>query len=68
MYSDCKKKKKKQCEYAMHGRVFNFTHKGGHKVEIDVSYGGLLMRLSGDQRHLSGVELDQNIYCLMSKA
>mmetsp|Transcript_24711 Transcript_24711/g.55657 ORF Transcript_24711/g.55657 Transcript_24711/m.55657 type:complete len:141 (+) Transcript_24711:209-631(+) len=56
------------CEYAMHGRVYEFNHKGGHKIQIDVSFGGLLMRLTGDQRHLSGVELDKNIYCLMSKA
>jgi DNA-directed RNA polymerase I, II, and III subunit RPABC3 len=57
-----------QCEYAMHGRVFNFAHKDAHRVEIDVSYGGLLMRIAGDHRHLSGVELDQNIYCLLSRA
>mmetsp|Transcript_83441 Transcript_83441/g.167096 ORF Transcript_83441/g.167096 Transcript_83441/m.167096 type:complete len:140 (+) Transcript_83441:66-485(+) len=56
------------CEYAMHGRVFNLTHKKDHEIEIDVSFGGLLMRLSGDHRHLTGVELDQNIYCLMAKA
>jgi DNA-directed RNA polymerase I, II, and III subunit RPABC3 len=51
----------------MHGRVYNFEHKGGHKIEIHVSFGGLLMRLDGDQRHLSGIELDQNIYCLLTK-
>ena len=38
------------CEYAMHGRVYNFEHKEGHRIEIHVSYGGLLMRLTGDQR------------------
>ena len=37
-------------EYAMHGKVYNVNHKEGEHVEIDVSYGGLLMRLSGDQR------------------
>ena len=57
-----------KCEYAMHGRVFNFAHKEGNRVEIDVSFGGLLMRIAGDYRHLSGVEPDQNIYCLLSKA
>jgi len=53
----------------MHGRVYNFEHKegGGQRIEIHVSFGGLLMRLSGDQRHLNGVELDQNIYCLLAK-
>jgi len=52
----------------MHGRVFNFAHKEGHRVEIDVSFGGLLMRIAGDHRHLSGVEADRNIYCLLKKA
>ena len=58
-----------QADYAMHGRVYNFEHKegGGQRIEIHVSFGGLLMRLSGDQRHLNGVELDQNIYCLLAK-
>uniref|UniRef100_A0A7S2BWL1 DNA-directed RNA polymerases I, II, and III subunit RPABC3 n=1 Tax=Florenciella parvula TaxID=236787 RepID=A0A7S2BWL1_9STRA len=54
-------------EYAMHGKVYNFNHKEGENIEIDVSFGGLLMRLSGDQRHLVGIELDQSIYCLMKK-
>jgi len=45
------------CEYAMHGRVFNFNHKGDLKVEIDVSFGGLLMRVAGDQRYTSSLPL-----------
>lgn len=31
-------------EYVMHGRVFQYEHKGKDQVEIDVSFGGLLMR------------------------
>ena len=37
----------------MHGKVYNFNHKEGENIEIDVSFGGLLMRLSGDQRYVS---------------
>uniref|UniRef100_A0A7S2GK34 DNA-directed RNA polymerases I, II, and III subunit RPABC3 n=1 Tax=Octactis speculum TaxID=3111310 RepID=A0A7S2GK34_9STRA len=54
-------------EYAMHGKVYNFNHKSGQFIEVDISFGGLLMRISGDQRHLMNIQLDQNIYCLMSK-
>uniref|UniRef100_A0A7S2R5B9 DNA-directed RNA polymerases I, II, and III subunit RPABC3 n=1 Tax=Rhizochromulina marina TaxID=1034831 RepID=A0A7S2R5B9_9STRA len=56
-----------QYEYAMHGRVYGFNHKKDDVIEIDVSFGGLLLRLTGDARHLTSIELDQNIYCLMNK-
>ena len=55
-------------EYAMHGRVYNFKREGEHNIQIDVSFGGLLMQLTGDYRHLSGIKLDENIYCLLSRA
>lgn len=32
-----------------------------------VSFGGLLMRLEGDQNHFQGFEVDKNIYLLMKK-
>lgn len=54
-------------EYVVHGLVYAFNHKGEHRIEIDVSFGGLLMRLTGDPRHLKDIQLDQNIFCLMKK-
>ena len=34
---------------------------------IASSFGGLLMRLTGDQRHLSGVQPDMRLYLLLKK-
>lgn len=36
-------------------------------VELYVSFGGLLMRLKGDARHLSKLSLDSRVYLLMRK-
>jgi len=54
-------------EYVMHGRVFNIEYKGKGVVAISASYGGLLMLLTGDQRHLSNVLPDMRLYVLLKK-
>ena len=54
-------------EYVMHGRVFDITYKGDGMVVIAASFGGLLMRLTGDQRHLSSVQPDMRLYILIKK-
>ncbi|GMI47359.1 hypothetical protein TrCOL_g11227 [Triparma columacea] len=54
-------------EYVMHGKVFSYEHKGGDQVEIDISYGGLLMRLRGDHMHLKNIEPDSNLYLLIKR-
>lgn len=54
-------------EYVMHGRVFDMSFKKDGTVVIAMSYGGLLMRLTGDQRHLSNIQPDQRLYLLLKK-
>jgi DNA-directed RNA polymerases I, II, and III subunit RPABC3 len=54
-------------EYVMHGRVFDMSYKKDGTVVISFSYGGLLMRLIGDQRHLSNIDPDQRLYLLIKK-
>mmetsp|Transcript_6118 Transcript_6118/g.8896 ORF Transcript_6118/g.8896 Transcript_6118/m.8896 type:complete len:147 (+) Transcript_6118:93-533(+) len=54
-------------EYVMHGRVFNIEYKGDGIVAISASFGGLLMLLTGDQRHLSNVHPDMRLYVLLKK-
>lgn len=54
-------------EYVMHGRVFDQNHKKDGTVIIAISFGGLLMRLIGDARHLSGILPDQRLYLLLKK-
>jgi DNA-directed RNA polymerase I, II, and III subunit RPABC3 len=54
-------------EYVMHGRVFDMSYKKDNVVVIAASYGGLLMRLTGDQRHLANILPDMRLYLLLKK-
>ncbi|KAL3770405.1 hypothetical protein ACHAW5_002322 [Stephanodiscus triporus] len=54
-------------EYVMHGRVFDVSYGKDGVVEIAISFGGLLCRLSGDQRHLSSILPDMRLYLLVKK-
>jgi len=54
-------------EYVMHGRVFDVSYKKDGVVVIAISFGGLLCRLTGDQRHLSSVLPDMRLYVLIKK-
>jgi DNA-directed RNA polymerases I, II, and III subunit RPABC3 len=54
-------------EYVMHGRVFDTKFTKDGNVTIAVSYGGLLMRISGDSKHLSAIRPDQRLYLLIKK-
>jgi|UniRef100_A0A7S2U8S9 DNA-directed RNA polymerase I, II, and III subunit RPABC3 len=54
-------------DYVMHGRIFDVGYKKDGVVVIAASFGGLLMRLTGDQRHLSNVMPDMRLYVLLKK-
>lgn len=54
-------------EYVMHGRIFDMSYKKDNVVVIAASFGGLLMRLTGDQRHLANVLPDMRLYLLLKK-
>ena len=52
-------------EYVMHGRIFKYEQAAGTKVAVYASFGGLLMRLTGEQRHLTRISIDQRMYLLV---
>ncbi|CAM0138034.1 DNA-directed RNA polymerases I, II, and III subunit RPABC3 [Umbelopsis sp. WA50703] len=64
-------------EYVMYGKVYRFDEANtgsssapvgaGQKVAVFVSFGGLLMCLEGDFRHLQNITVGENIYLLMRK-
>ena len=61
-------------EYVVHGRVFKYLQakegadgKGGAKVEVLASFGGLIMSLKGNPQHLKSITNDMKIYLLMRK-
>ena len=57
-----------QYEYAMYGKLYKWKQdQPKAPVELYVSYGGLLMRLKGDARHLSKLSLDSRVYLLIRK-
>jgi hypothetical protein len=60
-------------EYVMYGLVYKYqaeaaSKDGGVKVSVFVSFGGLLMKLSGDPAKLNVLEVDSKVYLLMRKA
>ena len=48
-------------------QVYRCEEGKNNRLSIFVSYGGLLMSLSGDARNLQGVNLDSMIYLLIRK-
>ena len=54
-------------DYVMHGRVFDISYGKEGVVEIAISFGGLLCRLTGDQRHLCSILPDMRLYLLVKK-
>ncbi|KAF9362895.1 DNA-directed RNA polymerases I, II, and III subunit RPABC3 [Mortierella sp. NVP85] len=54
-------------EYVMYGKVYKYDEGQGSKVSVYISFGGLLMCLEGDFRHLQNISLGENLYLLMRK-
>ncbi|CAO3622385.1 unnamed protein product [Cunninghamella echinulata] len=64
-------------EYVMFGKVYRYddassgtgvsTTSVGQKVSVYVSFGGLLMCLEGDFRHLQKITVGESLYLLMRK-
>jgi DNA-directed RNA polymerase I, II, and III subunit RPABC3 len=51
-------------EYVMYGTVFSIEKKS-HNSEVIASFGGLLMSLRGESKHLAQLVNDSKIYLLM---
>lgn len=58
-------------DYAMYGKVYKWADEKEKatmpKVSVYVSFGGLLMMLKGDPRHLKDIKPDGNLYLLVRK-
>ena len=54
-------------DYVMHGRIFEIDYKKDNIVVIAASFGGLLMRLTGEQKHFSNILPDMRLYVLLKK-
>ncbi|KAJ7783441.1 hypothetical protein DFH07DRAFT_873331, partial [Mycena maculata] len=54
-------------EYVMYGKVYKFDSGSNELVTAYVSFGGLLLSLSGSYRHLTSIVLGDPVYLLMRK-
>ena len=54
-------------DYVMHGRIFKFKEHPAAlaKLEVYISFGGLLMQLVGDPMKLKELQLDENVFLLI---
>jgi len=56
-------------DYVMHGQVYNTREDGGvGKMQVFISFGGMIMRLDGDARNLDCMVLDKSYYLLLRRA
>ena len=55
-------------DYVMHGRVYEVLEEKAGKKAVFVSYGGMLMRLRGDERNLSAMKRGSDYYLLLRRA
>ena len=54
-------------DYVMHGRVYSIKHIENQCVEVQGSFGGLLMRLRGEQAQVEGFYMDMTFFILLRK-
>ena len=62
-------------EYCMYGKVFKYQYKDNGKMFVQlcclicsmiyVSFGGLLMSLEGEMKHIDKVKYGDRVYCLI---
>ena len=60
-----------QFEYVMYGKVYRVENEGtdqnSSRLSAYVSYGGLLMRLQGDENNLQELQVDSHVFLLIKK-
>ncbi|GAA5977337.1 hypothetical protein JCM11641_000068 [Rhodosporidiobolus odoratus] len=54
-------------EYVMYGKVYKFDDGTGEEVTAYISFGGLLMALTGSYRHMQQVTVGEHIYLLVRR-
>ncbi|GMH44903.1 hypothetical protein BSKO_12860 [Bryopsis sp. KO-2023] len=54
-------------DYVCYGKIFKLRDTNDMKVEVFASFGGLIVKLEGDPRKLTNLEMDANVYLLVRK-
>ncbi|TNV71798.1 hypothetical protein FGO68_gene17793 [Halteria grandinella] len=53
-------------DYVMHGKIFKYSI-NNQRITIFISFGGLLMSITGGQSELKSLEIDSRIFLLLKK-
>ncbi|KAF8973721.1 hypothetical protein BDZ97DRAFT_1776492 [Flammula alnicola] len=54
-------------DYVMYGKIYKFDGSSGDIVTAYISFGGLLLSLTGSFRHMTSIVLGDPVYLLMRK-
>lgn len=52
-------------DYVMYGKIYRYDEKVADEVTVYGSFGGLMMALTGNYRHMSNITIGSNVYLLM---
>ncbi len=52
-------------DYVMYGKIYRYDEKVADEVTVYGSFGGLMMALTGNFRHMSNITIGSNVYLLM---
>ncbi|TKY88782.1 hypothetical protein EX895_002413 [Sporisorium graminicola] len=52
-------------DYVMYGKIYRYDEKVNDEVTVYGSFGGLMMALTGNFRHMSNITIGSNVYLLM---
>lgn len=54
-------------DYVMFGKIYKYDESTGERSTVYASFGGLLMALTGNNRHLQNLTLGESVYILLRK-
>ena len=54
-------------DYVMYGKIFKYNEENDGKISLFISFGGLLLSITGNANHLQDLKIDERIYMLMKK-
>jgi DNA-directed RNA polymerase I, II, and III subunit RPABC3 len=55
-------------EYVCYGKIFKYSEESDGKVSVYVSFGGLLLGITGEASHLSNLRMDERVYLMIKKS
>jgi DNA-directed RNA polymerase I, II, and III subunit RPABC3 len=55
-------------EYVCYGKIFKYSEESDGKVSVYVSFGGLLLGITGEASHLNNLKMDERVYLMIKKS